>query len=163
MSHHSSFFFFHIITIHSPPHECNKQVAFSFFSLLSSFPLFFFPPFFFFFSLSILVSSDKIKIGGRESTEKLSFENEKWQRVILTNTHKNQSGKFTETLKNKNRNSRKLKDKGKKILISEQKDKDLEEDLCISSEYAKYEKISNGNSFFDCSTGCKGLPWWLRG
>lgn len=62
----------------------------------------------------------------------------------MTNTHKNQSGKFTETLKNKNRNSRKLKDKGKKILISEQKDKDLEEDLCISSEYAKYEKISNG-------------------
>ena len=161
MSRHSSFFFFHIITIHSPPHECNKQVTFSFF--LSSF---FFSSFLlssFLLLLSILVSSDKIKIGGRESTEKLSFENEKWQSVILTNTHKNQSGKSTETLKNKNRNSRKLKDKGKKILISEQKYKDLEEDLCISSEYAKYEKISNGNSFFECSTGCKGLPWWLRG
>ena len=138
--------------------------------------LFFLPPFFFssfllffffFFSLSlslsILVSSDKTRLGGRESTEKLSFENEKWQRVILTNTQKNQSGKSTGTLKDKNRNSRKLKDKGKKILISEQKDSDLEEGLHISSEYARYEKISNGNSFFECSTGCKGLPWWLRG
>ena len=81
----------------------------------------------------------------------------------MTNTQKNQSGKSTGTLKDKNRNSRKLKDKGKKILISEQKDSDLEEGLHISSEYARYEKISNGNSFFECSTGCKGLPWWLRG
>lgn len=75
----------------------------------------------------------------------------------MTNSHKNQSGKSTETLKDKNRHYRKLKDKGKKILISEQKDKDLEEGVHISSEYTRYEKISNGDSFFECSTGFKNF------
>lgn len=54
-----------------------------------------------------------------------------------------------------------MKDKPKKILISEQKNKDLEESLHLNLEYAKYKRISNGHNFCECSTDCENIYWQL--
>ncbi|XP_047413011.1 zinc finger protein 383-like isoform X2 [Sciurus carolinensis] len=107
----------------------------------------------------------RTKIGGQKSTEKLeklTFGNEEAHWVILKSTQKNQCGKSVEeTLKNKNKNSRKMNDKANKILmdVSELKGKDLKGSLNESSEYVIYKRVPNGCSFCEYSTVCENTCW----